>query len=118
MLDPNAEADSPNSPPAQFAVLRRGSETTTTTTLTIPLSFKRGEILFELLEIPLAELTSEDAGRLLNSHEKASKEDPVAVTPLHEPRSAWQIWADEVLKTPRDQMDPAIWEVAELIAAS
>jgi hypothetical protein len=104
--------------PPQFAVLRRGSEATSTTTLTIPLSFKRGEVTLELQEIPLSELSAQDASGLLNSYEKAAIEDPVSVTPLHEPRSPWQIWADEVLKVPSPQVDPAVREVAELIAAS
>jgi hypothetical protein len=71
-----------------------------------------------LLAIRLTDLSAQDANTLLNSYEKAAIEDPVAVTPLHEPRSAWQIWADEVLKNPAYPLDPAVKEVAELIAAS
>jgi hypothetical protein len=107
-----------NAIPAHFAVLRRGSEAMSTTTLTIPLSFKRGELDLELKEIPIAELSTQDANGLLNSYEKAASEDPVSVTPLHEPRSAWQIWADAVLKATSQHVDPAVREVAELIATS
>ncbi len=104
------------SPARQFAVLRRGSDSTTTTTLTIPRSCQRAEVILELSEIPLAELTGDDVTCLLNSYANASAEDPVSVTPLHEPRSAWQTWADGVLQAPANFVDPAIREVAELIA--
>lgn len=118
LIESHADSKAANTLPAHFAVLRRGSETTSTTTLTIPLSFKRGEVDLELREIPIAELSAQDANGLLNSYEKAASEDPVSVTPLHEPRSAWQIWADSVLQAPSRQVDPAVREVAELIATS
>jgi hypothetical protein len=118
LLELHRDQKTANTLPLQFAVLRRGSESTSTTTLTIPLSFKRGELDLELTEIPLGELSAQDANGLLNSYEKAAIEDPIAVTPLHEPRSAWQIWADAVLKTPPHQVDLTVREVAELIAAS
>lgn len=118
LLELHADVKASNILPSQFAVLRRGSDTTSTTTLTIPLSFKRGELDLELRAIPLPELSAQDANSLLNSYEKAAIEDPISVSPLHEPRSAWQVWADEILKTPAHQLDPAVREVAELIAAS
>jgi hypothetical protein len=118
LLELHSESKPSNTLPPQFAVLRRGSETTSTTTLTIPLSFKRGELTLELREIPVGELSAQDANGLLNSYEKAAIEDPISVSPLHEPRSAWQCWADATLNTPTNQLDPAVREVAELIAAS
>jgi hypothetical protein len=118
LFELHQDAKTSNALPVQFAVLRRGSESTSTTTITIPLSFKRGELFLEIQEIPLSELSGQDASGLLNSYEKAAIEDPVSVTPLHEPRSAWQTWADEVLQSLSHEVDPAVWEVAELIAAS
>ena len=114
--EPNAEGDVSHTPPAQFAVLRMSSESSTTTTLTIPDSFGRGEVILEVVEIPPAALTAQDGRGILNSYERAAIEDPVAVTPLHEPRSAWQIWAEEILNTP--EVDRSVREAAELIAAS
>lgn len=118
LIELHADLQTPTTLPPQFAVLRRGSESMTTTTLTIPLSFKRGELDLELEEVPLARLSAQDANTLLNSYEKAAIEDPVSVTPLHEPRSAWQAWADTVLERSPEEVDPAVREVAELIAAS
>ncbi len=105
-------------PPDLFVVLRRGSESSTMATFTIPLSFKRREIDLELLEIPLADFTIKDAACVLSSYENAAQEDPVSITPLHEPRSAWQTWADGVLQTPAEEVPTSIREIAELIAAS
>jgi hypothetical protein len=117
LLELNADRNRPCPSPPQFAVLRRGTESMTTTALTIPLSFKRGELYLEIKEVPLSELSAQDVSSLLNSYEKAAIEDPISVSPLHEPRSAWQLWADGVLKQSRNEVDPAVWEVAELIAA-
>lgn len=102
----------------QFLVLRRGSESSTATTLTIPLSFKRGEVELELTPISHHELCAEDATNLLRSFERASQDDPISVTPLHEPRSAWQQWADAILSMPPAKLPQPIREVAELIASS
>ena len=110
---PATEADSA---PTKFVVLRRGSESTTAAALTIPSHFQEGEVNLELWEIPFAELTAEEACGILKSYEHAAQEDPIAVTPLHEPRSAWQTWADAVLNMPAERVHPALWEVAELIA--
>lgn len=101
-----------------FVVLRRGSKSTTTTTWILPPGFQNGEIELELIEIPPADLVAEDAPLIRASYESAGQDDPVAVTPLHEPRSAWQIWADAVLDDNSQQIPQAIREIAEGIAAS
>ena len=118
LVELDADPHTPCAVPIQFAALRRGTESMTTTTLTIPLSFKRGELQLEFRMIAAADLSAQDVSGLLNSYEKAAIEDPISVSPLHEPRSAWQVWADGVLKVPSEQIDPAVREVAELIAAS
>lgn len=102
----------------RFLVLRRGSDSSTATTLTIPLSFKRGELNVEVTQISHSELLEEDSTTLLRSYGKASEEDPIAVTPLHEPRSAWQLWADALLAVPSHEVSKTIRELAERIATS
>lgn len=101
-----------------FVVLRRGSESTTTAKWILPPGFQNGEVELELIEIPPAALVTDDASVIRTSYESAGHDDPVAVTPLHEPRSAWQIWADAVLDDNSPQIPQAIREIAEGIAAS
>jgi hypothetical protein len=115
ILPPDAAESTPDAVP-RFAVLRRGSESSTTTTLTIPDGFNRSEVTLEVAEIPPADLTADDVGRMLIAYEEAAQDDPIAVTPLHEPRSAWELWADAVLDCPIGQVAPAVREFAELIA--
>jgi len=101
-----------------FVVLRHGSESTTTATWILPSGFENGEVELELIEIPPATLVAEDASLIRASYENAGQDDPVAVTPLHEPRSAWQIWADAVLDEDSQQPPQAIREIAQGIAVS
>ncbi len=111
-----ADAKADDLSETRFAVLRRASETTTAAIVTVPAGFEAQAVDVELFDIPLGELTARDAAEILRSYERAAGEDPIAVTPLHEPRSAWQIWAGAVLSTPAERVPPAVWEVAELIA--
>jgi anti-sigma factor RsiW len=117
ILKAEAESDLSDASFTEFAVLRPSSETMTTATLTIPDSYRRGEVILELMEMPAGELSAEDSVWVLESYHKAAAQDPVAVTPLHEPRSAWQIWADQALKLPAEEVDPAVRQAAERIAS-